>query len=135
MHKLIGQKSVTFSRLWTFGIKVMKVWSIDFKITLEFKLEKIAYGHNDFLLRKGEYASTEWTEAKKEMESPPRLGLGTINIAFFVEWLIYYQSMCQEFRYGNGKILGTQPHPTSGSTSTHCVPNPNLIKRSSNMLF
>ena len=55
------------------------------------------------------------------MESPPRLGLGTINIAPFVEGLIYYQSTCLEFRYGEGKMLDTQPHPTCESTSTHYV--------------
>ena len=33
----------------------------------------------------GEYTSTEWTEAEKEIESPPRLGLGTVNITSFVE--------------------------------------------------
>ena len=43
-----------------------------------------------FLLRKREYASAEWTWAEKEMESLPRLGLETINIATFVEELIYY---------------------------------------------
>ena len=32
-------------------------------------------------------------------------------------------------------MLGTQPYPTHRSVSTHCVPNPNLIKGSSNMLF
>jgi len=41
------------------------------------------------------------------MESPPRLGLRTINIASFVEGLFYYQSMYLEFRYGNGKVLDT----------------------------
>ena len=40
-----------------------------------------------------------------KMESPPRLGLRTINIVFFVEGLIYYQSMYLEFRYGDGKVL------------------------------
>ena len=33
----------------------------------------------------GEYTSAEWTEAEKEIESPPRLGLGTVNITSFVE--------------------------------------------------
>ena len=30
----------------------------------------------------GEYTSTEWTEVEKEIESPPRLGLRTINSIF-----------------------------------------------------
>ena len=34
---------------------------------------------------RGEYASAECTKMEKKMESPPRLGLGTINIAPFVE--------------------------------------------------
>ena len=46
------------------------------------------------------------------MELPPSLGLGTINIARLVEGLIYYHIMCPEFRYEDGKVLGTQPHPT-----------------------
>ena len=62
------------------------------------------------------------------MESPIRLDLGTINIAPFVEGLIHYQSTCPEFRYGDGKMLGTQPHPTRGLTFTHCVLHLNLIK-------
>ena len=43
---------------------------------------------------------------KRKIESPPRSGLGTINIAPFVEGLIYYQSTCPEFKYGDGKVLG-----------------------------
>ena len=62
------------------------------------------------------------------MELSPRLGLGTINIASFVEGLIYYQSMYLEFRYGDGRVLGTQPYSTCGSASTHCVLCLNLIK-------
>ena len=34
------------------------------------------------------------------MESPPSLGLGTINIVPFVKGLIFYQSMCPKFRMG-----------------------------------
>ena len=41
------------------------------------------------------------------MESPPSLSLGTINIASFVEGLIFYQSTYLEFKYGDGKVLGT----------------------------
>ena len=69
------------------------------------------------------------------MESPPNLSLGTINIAYFVKELILYQSTCPELKYGDGKVLGTQPHPTFGLTSTHCVPNLNLIKSKFTMLF
>ena len=47
----------------------------------------------------------------------------------------FYQSMCPEFKYGDGKVLGTQPHSTHRSASTYCVPSPNLINGSSNMLF
>ena len=70
-----------------------------------------------------------------EMESPPRLGLGTINIAPFLEGLVFYQSMCPKFRYKDEKVLGTQPHLTCGSASTHCVPSLNLIKGRFNKLF
>ena len=62
------------------------------------------------------------------MESPPRLDLirsrGTLDIALFMEGLImkgliFYQSTCPKFRYRNGKVLGTQPHPTRKSAFTH----------------
>ena len=33
----------------------------------------------------GEYTLAEWTEVEKEIESPLRLGLGTVNITSFVE--------------------------------------------------
>ena len=46
-------------------------------------------------------------ERRRKIESPPRLGLGTTNIAPFVEGLVYYQSTCLEFRYSDGKVLGT----------------------------
>ena len=46
-----------------------------------------------------------------------------------------YHSTCPEFRYKNRKMLGTQPHLTRRSTSTHYVSNPNLIKKSSNMFI
>ena len=45
-----------------------------------------------------------------------------------MEGLIYYQSMCLEFRYRDGKVLGTQPHPNHGSASIYCVLHLNLIK-------
>ena len=69
------------------------------------------------------------------MKLPLSLALGTINIAPFVEGLIFYQGMCLEFRYEDEKVLGTQSHPTRRSASTHCVPNINLIKDNFNMLF
>ena len=62
------------------------------------------------------------------MESPLRLGLETINIALFVEGLIYNRSMYLKFRYENRKVLVTQPHSTHGSASTHCFLYLNLIK-------
>ena len=69
-----------------------------------------------------------WTEAEKEkMELSPRLSLGIMNIGLFMEGLIYYQSTCLEFKYRDGKVLGTQPHPIRGSASTHCVLYFNLI--------
>ena len=40
-----------------------------------------------------------------------------------------------KFRYGEGKVLGTQPHLTCESASTHYVPSLNLIKGKFNMLF
>ena len=47
--------------------------------------------------------------------------------------------MCPEFRYGDRKVLGTQPHLNCWLASTHCVPNPNSIKgsfsRNLNRLF
>ena len=69
------------------------------------------------------------------MESPPSLGLGTINIVPFRGRTNLYQSTCLDFRYGDGKVLGTQPHPTYRSAFTHCVPSLNLIKGIFNMLF
>ena len=68
-----------------------------------------------------------------KMELPPRLGLGTINIAPFMEGLVYYQSTCPEFRYGDGKVLGTQPYLTRGSVSIHCVLHFNFIKGTFNI--
>ena len=66
-----------------------------------------------------------------KMESPPKLGI--INIAPFMERLVYNQSMCPEFRYGNGKVLGIQPYRTRGSAFTHCVLYFNLIKDTFNI--
>ena len=65
---------------------------------------------------------------RRKMESPPKLDLGTINIASFVEGLIYYQSMCSDFRYKDEKVLGTQSRLSHGSTFTHYVLRLNLIK-------
>ena len=52
-----------------------------------------------------------------------------------MEGLIYYQSTCPEFRYGNRKVLGTQPHPTRGLASSHYILRLNLIKRIFNTAF
>ena len=40
----------------------------------------------------------------------------------------YDQSMGLECKYGDGKVLGTQPHLTHGSASNHCALRLNLIK-------
>ena len=46
-----------------------------------------------------------------------------------------YQSTCPEFRYGDERVLGTQPHLTCESASTHCVPSLDPVKGKFNMLF
>ena len=46
-----------------------------------------------------------------------------------------YQSTCPDLRYGDEKVLDTQPYLTLGSVSTHCVPSLNLIKGLLNMIF
>ena len=66
------------------------------------------------------------------MESPPRLGLENINITPLCEGI---RNPYPEFKYGDEKILGTQPYLTHGSASTHCVTYPNSIKGSFNKLF
>ena len=43
--------------------------------------------------------------------------------------------MDSEFRYGDGKVLGTQPHPTHGSASSHYVLCLNLIKGPFNIVI
>ena len=67
------------------------------------------------------------------MKLPPRLSVGTICIALFCEGLILLEHLL-EFRHRNGNVLGTQTYPTCRSAYTHFVPNPNLIKGSSNRL-
>ena len=52
-----------------------------------------------------------------------------------MEELVYYQSTCLEFRYGDGKVLGTQPHLTHGLASFHCILCLNLIKNIFNTTF
>ena len=47
----------------------------------------------------------------------------------------FYQSTCMEYRYGDGKVIGTPPHPTCGLACIHCVPCLNLIKGIFNTLF
>lgn len=69
---------------------------------------------------------------RKKIESP-RLGLGIINIVPFVKGLIYYKSTYLKFRYGDRKMLDTQPYPTRESTSTFCVLRLNLIKETFNI--
>ena len=59
------------------------------------------------------------------MESPPSLGLGTINIAPFVEGLLFTRTRV----WSLGMVL------IHRSASTHCVPSLNLIKGIFNMLF
>ena len=84
------------------------------------------------------FGVTPWPRVDRggeKMKSPPRLGLGTINIVPFVEGLIYYQSTSLEFRYGDEKVLDTQPHLTCGLTSTHCVPCLNSIKDTLNIVI
>ena len=67
------------------------------------------------------------------MKLLPKLGLGTIYIAPLCKGLILLEHVSENLGMGMGrKVLGTQPHPTSRSASTYCVPNLNLIKRSSN---
>ena len=46
------------------------------------------------------------------MESPPKLGLGTIYIQRLYGRTDLYQGMSPEFRYRDGKVLGTPPHST-----------------------
>ena len=45
-----------------------------------------------------------------------------------MEGLILLLGIGSEFRYRDGKVLGTQPHPTHGLISSHCVLRLNLIK-------
>ena len=59
----------------------------------------------------GKYALAEWTKRRVKMESPPRLGLGTICIVTFCEGLILSEHMF-EFKYGDGKVLRTEPYST-----------------------
>ena len=76
-----------------------------------------------------EYASTKWTKVKKQRSH--HLVLWSRNHGYSIlAWKdrSYYQSMGSEFRHGNEKVLGTQPHPTRGSTSSYCVLHLNLIK-------
>ena len=47
----------------------------------------------------------------------------------------YYQSMGSKFRYGLGKVLGTQNYPTCGSASIYCVLCLNPIKGTFNMAY
>jgi len=53
------------------------------------------------------------------------------EVKYFLKRLMtdFYQSTCLEFRDGDVKVLGSQPHLTCGPISTYCVPYPNSIKR------
>ena len=76
----------------------------------------------------GEYTSAAWIKAEKRS---PHLVLCSRNheySTFMWKGQSYYQSMCLTFRYEDGKVLGTQPHPTRGLASNHCVLCLNLIK-------
>ena len=83
----------------------------------------------------GKYTST-WSGSggRWKMKPLPKLGLGTIYIyiALLCKGLILLKHMSEVFRYRDGKVLSTQPHPTRRLAFTYCVQNPNLIKRSSN---
>ena len=83
----------------------------------------------------GVYLSRVDQGEEEKMELLPRLGLGPINIAPFMEWLIYYQSTCSEFRYGDEKVLDTQPYLTRRSASTRCILHLNLIKGTFNIVI
>ena len=52
-----------------------------------------------------------------------------------MEGLILLPGIGSEFKYRDGKVLGTQPHPTRGLTSSHCVLCLNLIKVSINIVI
>ena len=49
--------------------------------------------------------------------------------------LSYYQIIGSEFKYGDEKLLDTQPDLTRRSTSSHCVLRLNPIKGSFNIVI
>ena len=65
-------------------------------------------------------------------ESPPNFcnGLGTMNMVSLQGRTIDLttRDIGSELRYGLGKALGTQNHPTLRLASSHCVLCLNLIK-------
>ena len=63
------------------------------------------------------------------MESPPSVLLR--NDLFDLT----SRDMGSEFRYGFGKVLGTQNHPTLGLASSHCILCLNPIKCILNIAF
>ena len=76
----------------------------------------------------GENAFAEWTGAEKQRSH--HLILWSKNHEYSaLTWKdrSYYQSMSLKFKYGDRKVLGTQPCPTRGSTSSYCVLYLNLI--------
>ena len=72
----------------------------------------------------GVYLSRVDQGEEEKMELLPRLGLGPINIAPFME-----------FRYGDEKVLDTQPYLTRRLASTHCILHLNLIKGTFNIVI
>ena len=83
----------------------------------------------------GEYASAEWTGAKKRSR---HLVLWSRNHKYgSLTWKdrSSYQSISSEFRYDFGKVLGTQNRPTRGSASIHYILCLNLIKGMFNIAF
>ena len=83
----------------------------------------------------GEYVSVEWTEAEKMSRHLVLWSRNHEYIALMWKGRSYYQSMGLEFRYGDGKVLGTQPYQTHESTSNHCVLHLSLIKGIFNIVF
>ena len=70
------------------------------------------------------------------MELPPRLGLGTINIVPLCgRTSLTTRVWVRNLGLGDRKVLGTQPHPTRGSASSHCVLHLDLIKDSFNIFI
>ena len=81
-----------------------------------------------------EYTLVEWTMEKKTRSR--HLVLWSRNhkySAFIWKDCSYYQTMGSKFRYGLGKVLGTQNRPSRGLVFTHCVLHLNPIKGTFNI--